>query len=154
MDATRYTTRDYRDDDWPAICAVHDRARPLELAGGCDPRAFVPLADDPEGAEIADCRVRVACDAEGTVVGFSAARDSYVAWLYVDPDHHRRGLGRRLLREALDVTGPRAWTVAQRDNAAARALYASEGFVVTRTWDDQEAGYPCTVVRLEREKTG
>ena len=38
--------RAYCDDDWPAVCAVHDRARPDELRGSCDPRAFVPLADE------------------------------------------------------------------------------------------------------------
>ena len=35
--------RPYEDADWPEICRVHDRSRPHELAGSCDPRAFVPL---------------------------------------------------------------------------------------------------------------
>ena len=37
------TDRDYQDADWKAICQVHDRARPDELKGSCDPRAFVPI---------------------------------------------------------------------------------------------------------------
>ena len=45
------TTRPYREDDWPAVCTIHDRARPDELTGACDPRAFVPLAEERSDAE-------------------------------------------------------------------------------------------------------
>ena len=50
------TIRPYRDADWEAICRVHDRARPDELRGSCDPRAFVPLAEDPTAHDIHRCR--------------------------------------------------------------------------------------------------
>jgi hypothetical protein len=45
------TIRDYTEEDWAAICRVHDLARPYELDGSCDPRAFVPLAQDAEYAD-------------------------------------------------------------------------------------------------------
>ena len=45
-----FNIRNYRPDDWPAICRVHDRSRPDELRGSFDARAFVPLAQDPEDA--------------------------------------------------------------------------------------------------------
>jgi hypothetical protein len=40
------TYRDYQDSDWKAICQVHDRARPHELIGSCDPRGFIPIEED------------------------------------------------------------------------------------------------------------
>lgn len=46
----RITIREYRDADWSAVCAVHDRAQPDELRGSCDPREFVPLAEEQDDA--------------------------------------------------------------------------------------------------------
>ncbi|MDN5751490.1 MAG: ribosomal protein S18-alanine N-acetyltransferase [Pseudonocardia sp.] len=51
----------------------------------------------------------------------------------VDPAQQGRGVGRALLRELLDVADAAAATVfleVRTDNAAAHALYASEGFTV------------------------
>lgn len=152
MDAASVTTRAATSDDWTAICRVHDAARPLELAAGqCDARAFVPLADDPEGYELASSHIRVACTADGAVVAFVAVRHSYVSFLYVDPTWHRQGIGRRLLRESFNLVEEKAWTIALRHNAAAVTLYESEGFRVVRRWRDDNEGWPCDVVRLERD---
>lgn len=57
--------RDYRPDDWPAVCRVHDRSRPDGLHGSLDARAFIALADDPEaerGAQPRRSRLATACD--------------------------------------------------------------------------------------------
>jgi ribosomal protein S18 acetylase RimI-like enzyme len=140
--------RPYADADWEAICRVHDRARPLELSGSCDPRAFVPLAEDPTAEDIHRSRKWVACEGE-RVVGFVGVEGNYLSWLYVDPDYHGQSVGRRLLRLALSEIGAQAWTIALAGNVPARQLYASEGFVVTRTFEGENAGYPCTCVRLE-----
>ena len=141
------TIREYKDDDWAAICSVHDRARPDELRGSCDPRAFVPLAEDPEAEDIHRCRKFVACEGK-RVVGFVGMDESYLAWLYVDPEYYGRGIGRRLLRLAIRLIGSEAWTIVLDGNVRARSLYESEGFRVVRTFESENAGYPCTCVRL------
>jgi hypothetical protein len=70
QDIDRLLIRDYRDADWAAVCVVHDRARPEELRGSCDLRAFVPLAEEQENVEsFRRSRKSVACVAE-RVVGF------------------------------------------------------------------------------------
>ena len=146
-----YSVRDYVPaTDWGQICRVHDLARPLELSGSCDARAFVPLEQDPESEEIAACRMWVSCDNTGTVVGFSGVHEQYIAWLYVDPCHQGHGVGRRLLRQALAVAGPEAWTIALAGNNRALALYRSEGFDTAHTFESDNAGYPCICVRLQR----
>ena len=40
------STREYEERDWPEVSKIHDLARPIELEGSCDPKAFVRLADD------------------------------------------------------------------------------------------------------------
>ncbi len=146
-----YTLRAYDPEaDWEGICRVHDLARPLELQGSCDARAFVPLKQDAEGQQIDGCRVCVAGSTSGGVIGFAGVLQHYIGWLYLDPAYHGQGIGRALLREAITFAGPTPWTVCLRDNHPARSLYASEGLVVTETWEDENAGYACTVVRLQR----
>lgn len=140
--------REYTDDDWEAICRVHDRARPDELRGSCDPRAFVPLAEDREAADVHTSRKFVACDGE-LVVGFVGVEGAYLSYLYVDPEYYGHGIGRRLLRLGMELAGLEANTIALDGNARALALYESEGFSAVRKFECENAGYPCTCVRLE-----
>jgi ribosomal protein S18 acetylase RimI-like enzyme len=140
--------REYCDGDWAAVCAVHDRARPDELRGSCDPRAFVPLAADQEdAANFQRSRKFVACVA-GQIVGFVGVDGTYLSWLYVDPAWCGRGIGRKLLRLGVRLIGPQAWTVVLEGNSRARRLYESEGFHVVRTREGVNAGYPCTSLQL------
>ena len=48
-----------------------------------------------------DCEVWVAETADG-IVGYSASKASYLARLYVDPQHQRQGIGLALLKHAMD----------------------------------------------------
>lgn len=135
--------------DWPAIHAIHDVARPDELRGSCDPRAFVPLADDPELEELRGCTILVAEDGDG-VVGFAGVDGDYIGWLYVHPDHYRAGIGRKLLRAALQHVSGEAWTIVLAGNAPAIGLYRSEGFREVARFESDNAGYPCTCLRMAR----
>ena len=42
----QFSVREYCEEDEDDLIAIHDLARPVELQGSCDPRAFVPLRDD------------------------------------------------------------------------------------------------------------
>lgn len=142
------TIRAYTDADWPAVCTVHDRARPAELDGSCDPRAFVPLADDQEDRENFQRSQKFVATINGKIVGFSGVDGTYLSWLYVDPAFWGRGIGRHLLRHAVNIIGPQVWTVVLAENARAQCLYKNEGFQVVRTSQGSNAGYPCTSFRL------
>ena len=147
--------RNYRPEDWEAICRVHDRARPDELRGSFDSRAFIPLAQDPEGEYIRQCDMFVAQLGE-EVVGFAGIDDPYFAWLYVDPAHYRRGIGRALLKHCLARLGEDAWTRACGNNEAALALYVSEGFAIESRYIGDNAGYqgPSARLALHPERRG
>ena len=143
------TYRDYQDADWQAICTIHDRARPDELKGSCDPRAFVPIELDRDVNDLKRSQKFVACDGD-KVVGFSAVDEKYVSFLYVDPDYYGQGVGRKLLQMAINAIGQGAWTIVLNGNQRAIALYESEGFEERERFKGDNAGYPCICLRMER----
>lgn len=140
--------REYTEEDWDAICGVHDAARPDELIGSCDPRAFVPIKKDKEVEELAASEKWVAVDGED-VVGFVGVDKQYLAWLYVHPDYYNQGIGRRLLQKGVEEIGDGAWTIVLDGNEKAIKLYESEGFREVRRFESDNAGYPCTCLRME-----
>lgn len=102
----------------------------------------------------------VVAEARGVPVGFAmtepADEEIYLVAIAVAPEWRRRGVGRRLLREAeaqaaretpAERTAAVALTVAQ-DNGPARALFASEGYrdVPSRS-DPYPAGQPSLRMR-------
>ncbi len=145
--------REYCDEDWRAICRIHDRARPDELRGSCDPRAFVPIEQDKEVEDLRLAHELVARNGE-RVVGFVGIDGDCLAWLHVDPEYYEQGIGRALLRKGLAEIGPRAWTIVLDGKEPARHLYESEGFREVLRFDSDNAGYPCRCIRMERYEVG
>ncbi len=141
--------RPYKEKDWKAVCAIHDAARPDELRGSCDPRAFVPIEEDDEVEDLTRSEKLVAV-VENRVVGFVGVDNKYLAWLYVDPAYYHQGIGRRLLQKGLEIIGSDAWTIVLDGNKSAIALYESEGLIEARCFESDNAGYPCTCLRLEQ----
>lgn len=142
--------RAYQDDDWPTTCHIHDLARPLELAGSCDARAFVPLADDPDDlAEFEQAKKLVAI-VDGQVCGFVGVEENQIGWLYVHPDHAGQGIGRRLLRQAITTIDGTACVHVLAGNTRALALYESEGFSPIEKFNSRNNGYPCVVMKLSQ----
>ncbi len=139
--------RAFKKEDWESICRVHDAARPDELKGSCDPRAFVPLRDDPESEELRHSTILLAQEAD-EVVGFAAVKEDYLGWLYVHPDHYRKGIGRKLLRAALQRVAGEPWTIVLAGNKAAIELYQRAGFREVARFESDNAGYPCTCLRM------
>lgn len=142
--------RPFEAADWDELCSIHDLARPDELRGSCDPAAFVPIEEDEEVEELRRCTKLVAVDGED-VVGFVGVDDDYIGWLYVAPSHYRRGIGRALLQAGVSLTQGPASTVVLAGNLRAIELYRSEGFRLVRRFESDNAGYPCTCLRMVRD---
>ena len=143
-----FIIRCFQEADWPNICQIHDLARPDELNGSCDSRAFVPIEQDPEVEHLKLCRKQVAL-MNDQVVGFVGIHEGYLGWLYVHPDYYGRGIGRKLLQTGLRLIDGKAWTIALAGNTRALKLYQSEGFSEVNRYESDNAGYPCTCLRLE-----
>jgi len=122
----------------------------VRLLGPGDAQILARVApdvfDNPVDADLAteflaDPRhhIAVAID-DGLVVGFASGvhyvhpdkpAELWINEIGVAPSHRRRGLGRRaltaLLRHGRSLGCVSAWVLTDRDNAAARALYAGTG---------------------------
>jgi ribosomal protein S18 acetylase RimI-like enzyme len=143
------TIRAYAPCDWPAVCRIHDAARPQELAaGGVDPRAFRTMEAAAEEDEFFVSETLVARLGGGTVVGFVSWNGAYLTWLYIEPAYQRRGIGRRLLAEALVRIGPEAWTTLIDGNEPARSLYRAVGMDVVSTKAGHIEGFPASGLRM------
>ena len=64
-----------------------------------------------------------------------------MSWLYVDPAYQRRGIGDRLMGEAMAALGGQAWTLTRLGNAPAISLYQKHGMQIVKsrlsdTWGD------------------
>lgn len=140
--------RPYEAADWPAICRVHDAARGQELAlGGVDARAFLPMEEVAGRDEFFDSETLVACEAD-RVVGFVSWNGPYLTWLYVEPDRHRRGIGRRLFDAALQRVGPEAWAIVLEGNEPALKLYRRAGMEIVWSRPSECEGFPCRALRV------
>ncbi|EDX83051.1 acetyltransferase, GNAT family [Synechococcus sp. PCC 7335] len=131
--------RRYDSEDWDAIAEIHDRTRLDELNASVGTEAFLSLAATAEEEELFAGEVWVTCD-DHFILGFVAFADNEVNWLYVSPDYYRQGIGRLLLRHAINRCGKTVGTSVLSDNNAALQLYLSEGFQIVETETGKLAG--------------
>lgn len=125
--------RPYRPEDFPGIERVHDRARRVELRYAGLEEAFLPLRIAAEREDLFAYPGLFVAELGGEIAGFAACTQEELAWLYVDPAHFRKGVGRALAEHALQRF-PGIWRVeVLSGNAPAKALYARLGFVTAAT---------------------
>ena len=125
--------RPYRPEDFPGIERVHDRARRVELRYAGLEDAFLPLRIAAEREDLFAYPGLFVAELGGEIAGVAACTQEELAWLYVDPAHFRKGVGRALAEHALQrFPGIRRVEVLS-GNAPAKALYARLGFVTAAT---------------------
>lgn len=150
--STSLHIREYEEKDFERLCQIHDPARKNELALANLSAAFLPLSVAAEREGLFDYQVFVA-EQGGLVVGFAACSDAELAWLYVDRDFTRQGVGSALMDHALKRIGNDAEIEVLAGNDPALALYAKFGFAVVRTVTGVMPGnesFPVTVHVLKR----
>lgn len=122
------TIREYTESDWKAIERIHDRARKIELKLAGLEDAFLPLSVAAGREGLFDYPGLFVAEQDGEVVGFTACTEDELAWLYVDPAHMRKGIGRTLSVYALGKFPDICYIEALKGNEPALALYQSLGF--------------------------
>ena len=120
--------RNYNEFDWNAVERIHDCARKIELKlAGLD-EAFLPLTIAAEREGLFDYPGLFVAERDGEVVGFAACTEDELAWLYVDPENMRKGIGRMLSEYALNQFPEIRYVEALKGNEPALTLYKSLGF--------------------------
>lgn len=150
------TIRPFAPEDWDALCALYEAAARYELAlSGTDTRAFRPLSEEEDLDQFQRLNTAIVACVDDRVVGFVAWRDrgewrgsGYLSWLYVDPAFHRRGIGNRLVTEAMAALGDQAWTLAKLGDDPAINLYLKHGMQIVRSRPADTWGFPNTELRL------
>lgn len=146
--------RPYVEEDWPQICAIWNRAKRDEFRGEIDLSQLIPLEDDQKMIALFDaCRVIVA-EQDGRPVGFAGMLGVLIAWLFVDPDYYRQGIGSGLLSEAIKVTGPGARLTVASINQPAISLYRKFGFRVTERFNGKYCGQSIKAARMSLNGSG
>ena len=125
--------RPYRPEDFPGIERVHDRARRVELCYAGLEDAFLPLRIAAEREDLFAYPGLFVAELGGEIAGFAACTQEELAWLYVDPAHFRKGVGRALAEHALQRFPGIRHVEVLSGNAPAQALYARLGFVTAAT---------------------
>ncbi len=72
------------------------------------------------------------CERDGVPLGFIAMQGTFIDRLYVDPAHHRLGIGQALLMKARELSPKHLWLYTHVANKMARAFYEKNGFVAER----------------------
>ena len=106
--------------------ALSEFTRPKVEALLSDPAQFILVSDNEEGI---DGFIRLSSESAAPVAGCS---EMEIATFYVQPRHHGRGIGKRLLEAALqhcrDEGAPSVWLATNAENAPAIQFYLAQGF--------------------------
>ncbi len=156
MTRTDVNIRAIEPEDWGAVCEVYRLAAIQELLLSDDePNTFRPLPDEEDIDKFLNLNSTLVACVDGRIVGFVAWRDrgewrgsGYLSWLYVDPEYHRRGIGNRMMTEAMNALGPDAWTLARLGNDPAINLYRKHGMEIVKSRSPEVTGYRHTELRL------
>jgi putative acetyltransferase len=85
---------------------------------------------------------------EERVVGFIALVGDEVGALFVDPAHHRRGIGRALMDHARAIRRDPLEVEVFEANAIGRRFYVRYGFVPVKERVHEQTGHPLLRLRL------
>src|SRR5581483_42282 len=96
--------RAFEPGDWPCLCEIHDLSRLDELRANGLVEAFLTLEQTADREGLFEGRLAVAVS-DRRIQGFVAFSKNEVIWLYVHPVEYRRGVGRALLRYAIQQCG-------------------------------------------------
>jgi putative acetyltransferase len=116
-----------------------------------DVQSFLPLVRDylsSDGPEF-----WVLCSDAGAPVGFMGLSGGKMESLFLAPEHHRRGGGRRLVQHARTLRGELTVDVNEQNPAACR-FYEACGFVVEGRSELDDTGRPFPLLHMRLPAPG
>jgi putative acetyltransferase len=109
-----------------------------------DIQSFLPIVRD---AALAELEVWVLCASDGVPMGWMGIAGSKMEALFLAPEFHRQGGGRRLVRHAQELQGEITVDVNEQ-NPEARRFYEACGFVVEGRSELDSTGRPFPLLHM------
>jgi putative acetyltransferase len=122
-----------------SVRATHTFLSEKDIQSLLPPTRDYLTSDEPE--------LWVLCSDSGTVMGFMGMSGSKMEALFLAPEFHRCGGGRRLVRHAQELRGELTVDVNEQ-NPAARRFYEACGFVVEGRSELDDAGRPFPLLHM------
>jgi len=122
--------RPYISSDYKYVSEIHDASRKIELSMASLDDAFLPFSICAEREDFFDYPHIDVAILDGGIAAFSAYTDDELAWLYVSPEMMRKGIGKRLVEQAIHTEPNIKYIEVLCGNEPARKLYESFGFHV------------------------
>ncbi len=145
--------RAYEENDWDQISAIYDLAKPDEMKGIIDPDAIIPLAQDNQMLRyFFDSEIMV-YEKKGQILGFVGRKKDVVSWLFVHPNHRRKGVARSLLNKLIMTYRETLKLNLTKRNQSALTLYESLGFEQFDEFEGNMYGHPIPAVRMRLHRT-
>ena len=116
-----------------------------------DIQFFLPLVRDCLAS--GELEIWVLCSDSGAVAGFMAMSGSKMEALFLAPEFHRQGGGRRLVQHARELCGELTVDVNEQNPAACR-FYEACGFVVEGRSEVDSTGRPFPLLHMRLAAPG
>ena len=140
--------REYCPNDWEAVSDIYDLAKPDEMRGVVPTDSIIPLSSSPAMLTLFEESKILVFELEGVVAGFGGCRNQTITYLFVHPEHRRKGVASLLVVAMLNVLEGEAKLNVAKKNVGAYQLYSRLGFVAETEFEGQYNGYPCEVARM------
>ena len=138
----------YQRKDFEQLCIIHDQARKQELKAANLLSAFKPLKVAAFEEDLFSYNIYVATIAE-KIVGFVAFSDDELAWLYVDPNFQKQGIGSKLIEFSLTNMKRPTYLEVLAGNPA-KNLYLKKGFMLLKHETGKMPGNEMFRVEVDR----
>ncbi|MDF0730590.1 GNAT family N-acetyltransferase [Pseudomonas entomophila] len=132
--------------DYPALVQIWEDA--VRATHDFLPDAYIVLLREHVLRRYLDAVMLVCCrDPARRILGFAGVANGRVDMLFVDPRHHGQGVGKRLLRYAIDELNAERLDVNEQ-NPKALGFYLHEGFEVAGRSETDGLGQPYPLLHL------
>ncbi len=145
--------RRYEKEDWNKIKNIYDLSKPDEMRGSIDLRALIPIEKDEKGLILFKESQILVVEENNTILGFGGHKGNYISWLFIHPNHRRRGTAKMILNHILSKQSGSIRLNVGKYNEAAKSLYFKFGFQVEREFTGSFNGYKSKALTLCLHKT-
>ncbi|MFK8330221.1 GNAT family N-acetyltransferase [Pseudomonas sp. BJa5] len=133
-------------DDYPELVRVWEAS--VRATHDFMPDSYICLLRELVQSQYLDAVMLICCkDARQRITGFAGVAAGRVEMLFIDPAMRGQGLGKRLLRYAIDELNAVALDVNEQ-NAQALAFYLHQGFEVVGRSETDGMGQPYPLLHL------